>query len=180
MKLNFKTINCEVLYAHERIVKIDLKDIALLRQKANANQRKTIRLCAHPDVKAKIHEMIIVHSRKTYVRPHKHSNKSISYHIIEGKADMLIFNERGSLVDVIAMGDYHSGRKFFHRMEKSFYYMPLVISDYLIFHETLNGPFTPKGTVYAPWAPEGHETKRRQEFMRQLKQDVKKFLKLKK
>ena len=74
--------------------------------------RSRIRLCAHPDVNDTLHEMLIVHEKGTYVRPHKHLNKTESVHIIEGSVDVVIFDDDGNITDVIQMGDYKSGRNF--------------------------------------------------------------------
>ena len=85
--------NEEVLFAADAIVQIDASDIEELKQKAKKNPRKRIRICVHKDKKDKIHEMLIVHEKSCYVRPHKHINKVESFHIIEGEVDILLFDE---------------------------------------------------------------------------------------
>ena len=98
--------------------------------------------------------MLIVHEKDCYVRPHMHVNKTESFHIIEGTVDIIIFDEDGQIKDIIPMGDYGTGRKFFYRLPHSCYHTLLIQSEVLVFHEITNGPFRPDDTVWALWAPE--------------------------
>ncbi len=151
-----KTIefNKEVLFATEFIVQIDASDIEDLKQKAKQNPRKRIRICAHKDTKDHLHEMLIVHEKSCYVRPHKHTNMTESFHIIEGKVDIILFHEDGTIDKTISMGDIASGLKFFYRLPPSCYHTLLIHSDVLVFHEITNGPYRPEGTIWASWSPE--------------------------
>jgi cupin fold WbuC family metalloprotein len=146
--------NEEVLFASDAIVQIDATDIAELKQKAKQNPRKRIRICVHKDTKDHIHEMLIVHEKSCYVKPHKHANKTESFHIIEGKADIIIFHEDGSIDQVISMGDIYSGLKFFYRLPPFRYHTLLIHSEVLVFHEITNGPFRVEDTIWASWSPE--------------------------
>jgi len=168
-----KKINNEVFYASDEIIKISKEDIEFLKQKALKNKRKRCRLCTHKDVNDKIHEMIIVHTKETYVRPHKHLNKSESFHIIEGSADIVIFDEKGKITQAIPMGDYSSGKKFYYRMTKPYYHTLLIKSDILVFHEITNGPFKREDTVFAPWSPKDDDKEGVKNFMRELRGKLK-------
>jgi len=152
--INSIKFNEEVLYAADDIVNIDADDIKELKKKASKNPNKRIRICAHKNIKDNIHEMLIVHEKSCYVRPHKHINKTESFHIIDGIADIVLFDEYGEIKKIVAMGDYTSGRKFFYRLPPSYYHTLMIQSDVLVFHETTNGPFSPKDTIWASWAPD--------------------------
>ena len=145
--------NDEVLFAVDDLVKVDANDIEELKQKARLNPRRRVRLCAHKDLNDSIHEMLIVHEKNCYVRPHKHVGKTESFHIIEGSVDIILFDEDGQINEIIPMGDYASGRKFFYRLPSSHYHTLMIKSDVLVFHEITNGPFKPEDTVWASWAP---------------------------
>ena len=146
--------NEEVLFAADAIVQIDASDIVELKQKAKQNPRKRIRICVHKDTKDHIHEMLIVHEKSCYVRPHKHANKTESFHIIEGKADIILFHEDGTIDQSISMGDIASGLKFFYRLPPDRYHTMLIKSEVLVFHEITNGPFRAHETSLASWSPE--------------------------
>jgi cupin fold WbuC family metalloprotein len=102
--MRFSAVSEEVLYTTEPITSVSRSDIALLKSMAMKNTRKRIRLCAHPDTDDPLHEMIIVHARGAYIRPHKHPGKSESFHIIEGRLKVVIFEEDGGIRDVLRMG----------------------------------------------------------------------------
>src|SRR5438105_3076541 len=93
----------EVYYSESPTVTVAARDIAELRRIANANPRLRSRLCAHPQPGATLHEMLIVHHRDVYVRPHMHVGKSESLHLIEGSVMVVLFNDAGSIRDVLDM-----------------------------------------------------------------------------
>jgi len=160
--------NDEVLFATDAIVQIDASDIEELKQKAKKNPRKRIRICVHKDKKDQIHEMLIVHEKSCYVRPHKHFNKTESFHIIEGKADIILFHEDGTIDQIISMGDIASGLKFFYRLPPSNYHTLLIHTDVLVFHETTNGPFRTEDTILAPWSPPVNDLNAVSRYMEKL------------
>lgn len=167
--MRIKKFNDEVLYTDEDITRLNGRDMEELKQKAQVNERERIRICAHHSVEDKIHEMLIVHVRDAYVRPHKHLNKSESFHIIEGLVDVIIFDDDGKIKEVIAMGDYSSGRPFYYRLSKSYFHTLIIHSDFLVFHETTSGPFDRAETIFAPWTPEEKDHDLCEEFFVRLK-----------
>ena len=145
--------NPEVLYSKDGITTVDRSGIELFKQLSSRNPRGRVRLCAHLDPNDRLHEMLIVHERGAYVRPHKHPGKTESTHIIEGIVDVVVFDDRGEVDSVMKMGDYASGRTFYYRMAIPVFHTLIIRSEVLVFHETTNGPFDRKDTVFAPWAP---------------------------
>ena len=161
--------NNEVLYAEDSIVQIDSLDIAELKSKAKQNPRKRIRVCAHKDIEENIHEMLIVHEKSCYVRPHKHNDKTESFHIIEGKADVILFHEDGSIDQVIPMGEITTGLKFYYRLLPFRFHTLLIHSDVLVFHEITSGPFRLEDTIFAPWSPEEVDEYNVSKYMAKIK-----------
>jgi cupin fold WbuC family metalloprotein len=103
---NFKNISEEVLYPiKSNIIKISGLEIAQLISNAKKTPRKRMRICAHSNSDDRLHEMIIVHKKNTYVRPHKHFGRSESFHIIYGRVDIVIYEDSGIIQDIIKMGD---------------------------------------------------------------------------
>ena len=97
--------------------------------------------------------MTIILGKESYIRPHKHEGKTESFHIIEGKLSVVFFDEKGEIQKTIRMGPSNSGLTFFYRLAKCCYHAVIPESEYVIFHETTNGPFNIKDTKYAEWAP---------------------------
>ena len=168
MIMHIKQYNNEVLYAENGIVKVCRQDIDRLKEMSNDNERKRIRLCTHKDVDDEVHEMLIVHAKDTYVRPHKHVNKIESFHVIEGKVDIVLFKEDGGIMDAVQMGDYLSGYNFYHRISFPYYHTLIIRSDVLVFHETTNGPFKRTDTIFPVWAPDEKDFSGQKRFMKNL------------
>ena len=151
---DFTEIDEEVFYTSNSITKVSDKDVMFLKGKAEDNRRKRVRLCTHPDRSSALHEMIIVLRRGIYIPPHKHLDKSESFHIIEGALDVVMFIDDGDIKEVISMSERCSGNNiFFYRLGDSFFHTVLPTSEMVVFHETTNGPFRKEDTVFAGWAP---------------------------
>lgn len=174
---NFKEINKEVYYATDKIVKLGRNDINLFKKKLIHNQLQKIRLCTHKDTTDRIHEMFIILGRNIYIRPHKHLNKAESFHVIEGTANIVIFDEEGKILEVMEVSDYNSGNKFYYKIYEPYYHTVCVISSFLVFQETTSGPFNKSDTVYAPWAPEEKDVVAVKAYMEKLAKSVDSFLK---
>ena len=149
-----KAESAEVLYPLEKVVTVDAATVEALKQGAAKNPRRRIRLCAHRSVDDRVHEMLIVHTKDTYVRPHRHTGKSESFHVIDGVVDVVVFDDAGAIADVIPMGTFASGLTFFYRIADPLYHTLLIRSDVLVFHEATTGPFRREETSFAPWAPD--------------------------
>jgi len=157
----------EVLFADSTIVTVTTDFVATLKEEARANRRRRIRFCAHTYADDPLHEMIIIHSNSEYIRPHRHLGKSVSYHVIEGDANLVVFTERGDVSQVVSLGT-SSERQLFCRLSASQYYMPVVQTEQFVFHETVNGPFDQDHTEWAPWSPVEDDQGAVQEFLERL------------
>ncbi len=151
-------------------------DVSFLKTRAAVNARRRVRLCAHPDSSAPLHEMIIVHAQASYVPPHKHLGKSESFHIIEGLLTVVLFREDGTVDRVIPMGDVASGRVFYYRLSASVYHTIVPESGFVVFHEVTNGPFDRKETITAPWAPAEDDLDGQPRFTEGLSRTIKEGL----
>lgn len=143
----------EVLFVDDPIVQIRKDDLQILSGRLPNSENGRVRICAHGSDNDAVHEMLILLSLGSFVRPHKHPAKSESFHVIEGKADVIIFDDQGNITDVIRMGGYHSGLPFFYRLARALFHTIIVRTETVLIHETTNGPFVQSETIYAPWAP---------------------------
>jgi len=170
---NFKEMNKEVYYVTGSIAKLSKEDIDFLKEKMASDNLQRIRICSHKDINDNLHEMFIVHKKGTYVRPHKHLNKSESAHIIEGSAYFIVFDDKGSITDVTEVGDYSSGYKFYYRVADAAYHTLFITSDYLVFHETTKGPFKKLDSEFAPWSPDDNGDVKK--FMNDLTKSIENY-----
>ena len=153
--INLRMESEEVLYTQDAVTKIDKDDIESLKARALGNVRERARLCTHLSVDDAVHEMLIVHTVGTYIRPHKHTDKSESFHIVEGRLDIVMFDDEGGFQERIELGEYSSGYPFFWRINESSFHTVIPRTTIVVFHETTGGPFV-RATSFVPasWSPE--------------------------
>lgn len=147
-------INSEVLYSKQSIAMATHELIDELKELASKNTRSRARICMHKSIDESLHEMLIVHKKDCYVRPHMHPGKSESLHVVEGSADLILFNQQGGIDKIIPMGDYSSEKLFYYRLNDSVYHSLFIRSEWLVFHEVTNGPFRREDTVFGAWSPD--------------------------
>ena len=152
--IQVKRINPEVYFADQSIVSVGPEEINFLQNNVQFSTRQRTRLCAHKGPDDGLHEMFVVYTDRTYMRPNKHP-KEESLHILGGSADFVFFDQLGKVTDVLKLGDLASGRPFYCRVPRDTYHTVLIRSDRLTIHEGLCGPFRKDSTtIFAPWAPE--------------------------
>lgn len=174
--MRVKKINEEVFVAEDDLTILNRKFIENLGEEARSAFRKRVRLNIHKNLDDPIHEMFIVHTKDTYVRPHKHLVKNESLHILEGEAIIIFFDEKGAILDVLQMANYASGKDFYYKLSKSWYHTLIINSEILVFCETANGPYKKSDTIFASWSPEQNDTYKVRNYMKKLSAGVKKFL----
>jgi len=151
--IKIRNESAEVLYPEEDVVVIAAADLQELKRLALLNPRQRVRLCAHRSPNDRLHEMFIVHTRDCYVRPHKHLGKAESMAILEGEADVVLFHEDGSIRQIIPMGAPDSEKVFYQRLSEPIYHSLIIRTEFLVFHESTEGPFLRENTIFPDWAP---------------------------
>jgi cupin fold WbuC family metalloprotein len=153
VQANLRIVSPEVLYSDGGFRAVDGATVALLKEMATASPRHRSRICFHADADALQQEMLIVMHTSSYVRPHRHLDKSETLTVIDGSSDAVLFDSDGNVTDIIAMSDNGRGGCFFYRMPAGVYHTLVFGSEWLVFLETTMGPFDRARTELAPWAP---------------------------
>jgi cupin fold WbuC family metalloprotein len=117
--------------------------------------------------------MVIALDHDTYLRPHRHDDKSETFHVIEGNASVVIFNDVGDIDRVIALGGTHGQRLY--RLDEPHYHTLVIDSEMLVIHEVTNGPFSPGSTDYAKFAPAEDDPAGARSYLTTLRQRIKAF-----
>ena len=149
--LPLKKINDEVFLATDDVVKFDKNAVHFIKEMALNNSRGRSRICAHKNANDNLHEMLIAIRADSYIRPHRHHNKIESFHLIEGRADIIIMTDDGEIKEVVALGQQHN---FYYRLATPYYHTLLIHSPVLVIHEITNGPFNAMESDFAAFAPE--------------------------
>ena len=135
---------------------ISLKEIDELKKMAKDSVLGRARICLHNSHDHLTQESLICASNKDYFRPHKHpADISESYCIIEGQMQIDFFDDLGGWLDRVILGEVGSRLPFLYRLNQSTYHWVRPLSDVLIYHEVLTGPWEKQRIVkYADFSPE--------------------------
>ena len=125
-----------------------------LKKEALKAELGRARVCIHVDHDDPVQEMVIVHSRRSYDRPHRHVDKSISILVLEGVLRVVYFDDRGGVKRCFELGDTASGKPFLTRFSQGEWYSCVPVSDPVVIFEAMRGPFDKSGGFYPEWAPE--------------------------
>lgn len=153
-------------------ITINYKDVNVLKDYASEVISKRSRYCLHSSCDDEIQEMIIAFYKKSYIRPHKHVNKTESYHIIEGELVVCFFNDRGDIIEKIFLGSYNQSKTFFYRLASDKWHSVIPISDYVVIHEVTKGPYNLNETLFPPWAPLNHENEKIEAFLNRIRTKI--------
>ena len=131
-----KSIACFAVKENVAVDNNTLKDLKSLSVKLG---RKDIRICLHNDRDSELHNMINLIYKKKENIPHKHQYKSESYHIIEGRLILTIFENNGEIIDELLLD---SRKNYLFRIGKNIFHTTVPDTDFVIFHESRSGPFS--------------------------------------
>ena len=143
-----------VFYNEDPIAEVGRDWYEKLKRHAFEADQKRARLCLHSGPDDLLHEMIIVFHRDTVVRPHRHSVKSESFHMIFGELDIVLFDENGKPTRIVHMGDANTCKTQVYRLSRPIWHSVIVRTEYAAIHEVTNGPFRIEENEFAPWSPE--------------------------
>lgn len=155
--IELTAVSPEVYYAAARFPIADQGIIDHLLSTAASLPRKRCRVCFHADPKDSIHEMLIVHHRSCYVRPHQHLGREESLMVLRGEVDLTVFEPDGRLRRTVRMGGPDSGLPFYYRMPAETLHSLAIHSEWLVFQEVSAGPFDPACSLFPQWAPDGSD-----------------------
>ena len=155
------------------LLSIDRSWIERIKVLAEQNDSGKFRTCIHHSEEDNVHEMLIAHRSKTYVRPHKHRINGESLQIVEGEATAIIFDDEGEIIQAFRVGDPSSDCPFYYSMAKAVFHMLLIHTGFLVFKETTKGPFVRDDTLFPDWAPDGKDKKELATYFDKLRKRLK-------
>ena len=121
-------------------------------QRAEITTRRRLNHNFHSGPADNPHRFLNVLLRGTYIRPHRHLEppKSETFVVLEGLAEVLIFNEDGSIASRHPLGSETLGID----LSPGIWHTVLAMTDRVICFEVKPGPWEPASDKeFAPWAP---------------------------
>ena len=171
----YEKLNNQVFQTQSPISWLSSDDHNFLRAQLNQFNLDRVRICNHMDPSENLHEMLMLFSNKTFVRPSMHIDKEESLFIIEGSGRYVFFDELGNVTDVVKLSSALGPDKCYCRIPKNFYHMLIVDTDLMLVKETTSGPFSRDDTLFAEWAPDVKTSDNASEFMQQVEKSIQKL-----
>lgn len=141
------------IFNTEPVLEVDERLVEDLRQRAWKSPTRRFRLCLHTSIEETVQEMIVVHCRDNYSRPHSHK-VPLTYVVLDGELRVLFFNGTGQVTRSVDLGGDGARKPFALRIGAGIWYMPVCMTPQVVFYETITGPFHRDTTnVWAPWSP---------------------------
>jgi len=140
-----------VIRNNQDTIYIDRKKLEELKILAQKDPNKRARICLHKNDEEMVQEMIIAFCKDSYIRPHRHIDKSESYHIIEGRIEIIFYNDSGIEIDKVVLSDKMDEHPFLFRISNSDWHTVVPKSDFVIIHEVTKGPFNKNSSEFADW-----------------------------
>jgi len=138
----------------QEIIEINGAQLEDLKLAAVASPLRRARLCLHHNHDDKVQEMVIAFCRDTYNRPHRHRNKTESFHVIEGELLIIFFDDAGKVTRRLKMSPLGNGQTFLYRLSSSLWHTVVPLSEFVIIHEITTGPFIKEEAEFAAWGPD--------------------------
>lgn len=166
--LKLDQINAETYYAAGSTFFVDDEAVEFLKEKALASPRKRARICFHSNVSDATHEMLIVVSSESYIRPHRHLGKHESLLALEGEATALFFQDDGTVTDAKPLGPVGRGRTSYYRISDPIWHTLSLESPFFVYKEVTQGPFDPSDSEFASWAPSEEDPQKAKQYQQSL------------
>ena len=94
-----------------------------------------------------IQEMIIMLLKPQLIKPHRQEKTTVSYHVLEGLAELKIYDDNGKVESSWNLSSSKSGIQHI-RLEANQFRSIRSISNCFVYLEIANGPFDCKDTIW--------------------------------
>lgn len=105
------------------------------------------RINLHAGPEAPVHDMIVALSAGGKPFIHKHRTREESYHLIEGRLLLRLFEADGRVVETTELGGPGTGLPLIARIAADRWHSTEPLTDVVLFHEARPGPFDPSDTL---------------------------------
>lgn len=163
----FRELGAAVEVATSPFVVVDEALIDRTIARARQAPQGRARVLLHPGQDDSLHEMVIALPRESCDVPHINFKSGKSFHAVRGEMAVMLFADDGREVTPCRIGEGTSGQGRMVRLNRPYWHTIIPLSDYIVFIETIIGPFT--GNRFAAWAPQSEDTVRWSEFADSLR-----------
>lgn len=159
-----------VFAANDAVTPLSVEDIEFLKRIADSSPQKKARILMHADPSRSLHEMLIVHTRGSYIQPHINADSAKSFLVLSGEMVVFLFDDVGSIKECHRMCANSGSGIFMLRLEEPVYHTLVVLTNTVVFLETVLGPH--QQTRYGSFSPKPTEKGAVQEYMTWLERQA--------
>jgi len=143
----------EVIKNSEELLFINNDLVKQIIAEARQSQRHMARLLMHFDHKDPVQEMLIAMGRDCAVMPNRSVGRSESLQVVQGELLLVIFDDNGNVIQQVEMGPSGSGKVFLYRLRSTPWHTMIPLTEMVVVHEALQGPFEHSSEPLPDWAP---------------------------
>ncbi len=134
-------------FALKKQVGVSQEMINELKIISDENNKATVRFCLNSSPDEEMQDMVIFEYKDNKCRiPHKHTDSNEAIHLIKGKILILVFDDKGELVDKRVLSE-QGEVAYRNAINMQHLYFPL--SEYAVFREIRCGKFVRENNVSA-------------------------------
>jgi cupin fold WbuC family metalloprotein len=122
-----------------------------LDRKAQASPRLRTNHNLHEAPSAPIQRLAIKLRHGTYIRPHRHPQRWELGLVLQGRMDLVLFDDTGALTERVTMTPIQGTLAM--ELPAATWHSYVCVSDAATFFEVKEGPYDPALSDFAPWAP---------------------------
>ncbi len=143
----------EVIKNREELLFVSSEILEQVKEDARQSSRHMARLLMHLSHDDLVQEMLIALGRDCVVTPNRSLGRSESLQIIEGELMVILFDDLGNVIEKVEMAGPESGKSFLYRFNITPWHTMVPLSDIVVVHEALQGPFEKSSEPPPDWVP---------------------------
>ena len=126
--------------------------LAELGKKAEASPRLRTNHNLHEVSEAPVQRLAVKLRRGTYIRPHRHPQRWELGICLQGRIDLVLFDNSGALTERTTLTPVHGTLAL--ELPPAIWHSYVCVSDGATFFEVKEGPYDPAtSSEFAPWSP---------------------------
>jgi cupin fold WbuC family metalloprotein len=144
----------EVIKNTEELLFINNELVEQITKEARHSQRNMARLLLHLSHEDLVQEMLIAMGINCSVTPNRSVGRSESLQVVKGELLLVIFDDNGKVVSKIEMASSDSDKVFLYRLSSTPWHTMIPLSEIVIVHEVIEGPFSNSSDPIPDWVPQ--------------------------
>jgi cupin fold WbuC family metalloprotein len=141
----------EVIKNSENLIFVNHEVVERIKGEARKSSRLIARLLMHLSHEDPVQEMLIALCRGCTVVPNRTIGRSESLQVVEGEMLLIMFTENGKVIQRVEMGSAQSSKAFMYRFSSTPWHTIVPITDMVVVHESLQGPFAKSSEPQPEW-----------------------------